>query len=386
MADEQVGNNNYLTMTPGSAVAGQLQNILTQKRLEARQAMLDQIHAKDIESQIRDRDENTRANSEFRAANAENRKAQEVQRRAGLYSPDMPMDPNSEDYKYIQKEAPSLLNPATPETPQFDYEGQAPIPAAGPTFRGLPVQIEASRKAKIQSDAMAALNSPDFAKKSPTERAAIFRMATGSEPSADIIEGRKEPHSQGYTEYQDYLASKPPKPLSFNDYMTMDANRKKPNVPVERPSWAGNTPDGKPVFMMNKVDGKGLPVLMTADGVRYTGPINKPPTGAGGSKANITPAEAIKYAQFKAKAADTPGLLYGTNKAKEEDRNRFFNLENDIYARFPVEVSSLAKDILANESPETPNEEVVKHALTSGSITEPEVPMLYMLLQTVRGS
>lgn len=382
MADEQVGNNSYLTMTPGSAVAGQLQNILTQKRLEARQAMLDQIHSKDVESQIRDRDENTRANSEFRAANAENRKAQEVQRRAGLYSPDMPMDPNSEDYKYIQKEAPSLINPATPETPQFEYEGQAPIPASGPTFRGLPVQIEASRKAKIQSDAMAALNSPDFAKKSPTERAAIFRMATGSEPSADIIEGRKEPHSQIYTEYQDYLSSKPATPLSFDAYMTMDANRKKVNPPVEHGTFLD-----RPVIVNGVVDPHKAYVIKNG---HIT--IQAAPDGAEiGSKPNtkipmVTTQDNSQYAKLRGLATKEPdGFIFNAAGVKVKNSVAFQQFEQGLYGKFPPEVSEAVKAaVAANLPPTTSNEDLVKQALEQGAITRDEVQSFYSLLQTVR--
>lgn len=76
MNDEQVGNNSYVTMTPGSAVAGQLQQILTSKRLEARQAMIDEMNRRNTESEIAYRDENAKSLAENRAAQAQLRTSQ----------------------------------------------------------------------------------------------------------------------------------------------------------------------------------------------------------------------------------------------------------------------------------------------------------------------
>ncbi len=76
MANEQVGNDSYTTLTPGSAVAGQLQQILASKRLEARQAMMDEITRRNVESEIQTRADTVETNRASREATEEWRKAQ----------------------------------------------------------------------------------------------------------------------------------------------------------------------------------------------------------------------------------------------------------------------------------------------------------------------
>src|SRR6266851_1432224 len=101
ITDEQVGNQSYRTMTPGSAVAGQLQNILTSQRLEKRQAMIDEINRRNIESEMATREQNAKNMEGYRAMNAKSleedrasraadREAQEEQRRGDMLSAHQP--------------------------------------------------------------------------------------------------------------------------------------------------------------------------------------------------------------------------------------------------------------------------------------------------------
>lgn len=74
-------NQDFYSLTPGSAVADSLQDILTRRKAEARQSMLDQLNQKNVESEISYR--NKQAESEAAARND-----QIWQRRATLHGGD----------------------------------------------------------------------------------------------------------------------------------------------------------------------------------------------------------------------------------------------------------------------------------------------------------
>lgn len=199
MADEQVGNNSWMTMTPGSAVAGQLQNILAQKRLDAHQAMLDQLTQQDKQSQIADRDANTAYNKDRIASLAADREAQEQERRGSILSPGQSLVGSSLDYWKAHN--PSMIDPGQPAQPQFDYEGQPDTPATGETFHGMPKQLENKAKLDAQLAARKRLESlgPHA---SPVEKWAAFREAYGAEPPAGLLD--QEPKAKPWHEILDW--------------------------------------------------------------------------------------------------------------------------------------------------------------------------------------
>lgn len=152
MADEQVGNSSYLTMTPGSAVAGQLQQILTSKRLEARQALLDSLNQKNVESQIADRDENTKTNQAYRESLAENHKVQEELRKAeadkirlGNFG-ETPGPVGPEDAAFLQRVAPTRIQSA----PGANTLPSTQAPMAAPIMAGQPSQTRPIGSAQAQ--------------------------------------------------------------------------------------------------------------------------------------------------------------------------------------------------------------------------------------------
>jgi hypothetical protein len=82
---------------PGFAVASMADKIIDERRSQVRQAMLDELNKRNVESQISDRDENAKANAEARAALAEDRRAQAGQRFLGNFH--MGQDVNPEDVR-----------------------------------------------------------------------------------------------------------------------------------------------------------------------------------------------------------------------------------------------------------------------------------------------
>lgn len=61
-----MAQNDIYTMTPGSAVADTLQQILTKQESDKRQAVLDDVSARNVASQIRDRDDQAKTNQVYR--------------------------------------------------------------------------------------------------------------------------------------------------------------------------------------------------------------------------------------------------------------------------------------------------------------------------------
>lgn len=241
MASEQIGNDLASTMTPGSAMAGQLQNILAQKRVAAQQALQNQmaqqtadLQYQNVESQIRDRDANVAANAENRKSIAESRLAQELGRRTGLLTKGQPLVGSDADF--IQKNAPSLLVPGQPAQYMPDYAAgeQGPgISATQPTFAGTPKQNEADRKQQLQDDLFKKMqdptsgwdNLPDAAKE------AQYMQAFGKSAPENVLRpkvgGRALVFDQARQTLTDLETGKPARSVGPNDkVLTADRDQR----------------------------------------------------------------------------------------------------------------------------------------------------------------
>lgn len=233
-----MANNAY--DTSGELVSNQLQEILAGQRLQARQAQQDALNKQNVQSEIAYRDANSKSLTEDRASKEADRKAQEIQRRASLYSPNQAMSP--EDLAYFQQSgAGSLINPAQPAQPQFDYEGQADTPTIGPTFHGLPAQLETLRKNKVQEDAMKQFLGPEFDKLDDLHKEAIYRAAYNTNAPESVI----RPKTGGKVYFADegsksLIDSVTHKPVSINQ---LGPNDKVVNIP--RPPQPNATTVGK---------------------------------------------------------------------------------------------------------------------------------------------
>jgi hypothetical protein len=80
-------------LSPGYAVSRTLEDVLTQKRLEARQRMLDSIDIRNKESEIRDRDMNAQYNQEAKKGLEAQRQSTALSKWGSLLSPDSDLDP-----------------------------------------------------------------------------------------------------------------------------------------------------------------------------------------------------------------------------------------------------------------------------------------------------
>lgn len=176
----------FNTMTPGSAVADQLQTILATKRANDRQAMLDNLNAENVHSEIAYRDENAKSLADQRESNASNRQAQELTRRASLYNPHQNLA--GSDLDFFQKAAPSLIDPAQQGTQPLGAGDQGPeMPSSPAQFHGLPKQLDDQRKIAQQEDAKRQLaNLPDDA--SPLQKEMFYRAAYNATAPAAVVD------------------------------------------------------------------------------------------------------------------------------------------------------------------------------------------------------
>jgi len=355
--------------------------------------MMDEINNRNIESQIRDRDENAKTNALYRQATMEkmvadksDREVQELQRRGSMLTPGQDMVPGS-DTNFIEQQAPNLVIPGQPGTvPLGPGEVGPSQPATPKKFRGFPVQIEAIRKAKLQEDAQAKLEDPDFEKKyTVAQRAAIYRLATGSEPSMDIIGGRKEPaHSANYVEYLD--AKSEGYKGTFPQYQTEDANRKRVQPPQDHGTFLDRPvldAQGNPVPSQVYIMRNGKLTIETVPGGGSLGA--KPSTS--GSKAIITPTDDRQYAKLRGLGTTQPGGLSGflpDKKPTEKAKAEFLQFEDSLYGRFPSDISNLVKTIVKTTPAGVSNEDIITHGLEEGSILPEDRAMVYQLLQTIR--
>lgn len=173
-------------MTPGSAVADSLQEILSQKRMDARQAMLDQLTSNraDLDRQntlslIKEREDNTASNKMAREALAKDREAQENNRFLEQFGPEQPIV--GSDLERIQKIAPSMVEPGQAAAPQFDYEGEADTSAQPTRFYGRPEDRrkydETQRKQKALDDLMTKIDANGHMRQDPNSPLTMWLAA-----------------------------------------------------------------------------------------------------------------------------------------------------------------------------------------------------------------
>jgi hypothetical protein len=173
--------NDIYTMTPGSAVSDALQQILAERRLDARQALLDSLHQQDVQSIIRDRDQNSRTNEEYRRGLIEQRKSLEAERQAtanktrlGEVMPGPINNPNT--LGFLNTNFPDLVknNPQPTLPPQEFTQGMLP-PDAQPenVFLGTPEYQVGQRNDQGLKDLS---HNPDFDKMSPIEKFLAIRQ------------------------------------------------------------------------------------------------------------------------------------------------------------------------------------------------------------------
>lgn len=338
-----MGQQDYLTMTPGSAVADKLQEILMNKRIQAHQAQQDQL-----EQQRFGLDQQKfQADSAYRTENLETlrgqRRAMEDQR----------------DQSIAKSKA--------------DMEAAATQRADDAT--------RAQRLTALRSD-------PKFATMSPMEQWLALREALpkGEAPPAPF----KPPQSADdlgsdiFTQDRDGNVSDsgvwapkgahvvtqpaPPQPTTANQPQLLQFSVPDPTDPTKtimESHWLrpGEQPNDK-----NKINNGVLHKDRNIPVGKPAGPLV--PTALG-----------IAYAKSKGKATDRGGWFGG---ASAQDKAAFFQIENEVYSKFPSHVGQLAKEIITSEDPSTPIDDIVKNAVASGNVSPIEAPQLAELLTHVR--
>lgn len=301
MADEQVGNNSWMTMTPGSAVAGQLQNILTQKRVEARQAMLDELNRKNVESEMSYRDENAKSLAENRAAQAQFRTENANKTFLGeLGDNPSPLDPQTA--ARLGKIAPNRLQttPAGSTLPST----QAPLAGVLPGAQAPELPNQTTQSPAVDRPASYQYTgSPAYQKQHDTQKKLEDLIDDSSLSSEERMLRMSTlfPNSDPAPMYERYITSKSQQapghqfavdpvskkridlgPIGPNDKIEMLPRPPKDPVEPATTSYWSTGPDGKKALMIVERDGRQH-VSTTPEGytlddkVGHNTPLVKPP-------------------------------------------------------------------------------------------------------------
>lgn len=226
--------------SPGGAFSNAIDEAMIRSKMEARQAMLDKLAvdrenrmaANDVEDH-KIRREEAQARREALIQSGLERKTANVEKR--LTS----MVPGDIPDRDMLKHADELgIGGTAFPKPAESLPGIAAVPL-GQTRVGLAGPADAAVRPYVGSH-QDRLKAAEDAKQAsyiatlpegPVKTAASFELNTGKPMPA--VAAKTDPHSPIYTEYQDYAAEEKKAgrtPLGFNEYATMDANRKKPVV------------------------------------------------------------------------------------------------------------------------------------------------------------
>lgn len=279
----------------GGAFTNSLLSAGLQREALKRQAMLDAIKVREAADT---HDEAMQALEEKRTAAkqkvSDKKESQTLRRVAGLAVGDIPEYGLIEDAKAIGiplrlvsspgvgSALPAVEMPAPPQTgriPEAPVEstpmptGRTALPTAEPMparFAGIPSQALVEKQNQAQLDYINSL--PE----GPAKTAATYELRTGKPIPAGALKTDADKHSPAYIEYQDYkkeTETAGQKPLDFNSWATMDANRKnvnKPNAPQPQIFYDAN---GKP-HAMQFTGGEPKEIPLPANLTGKTSPIS----------------------------------------------------------------------------------------------------------------
>jgi hypothetical protein len=241
------------TMTPGSAVADKLQEILTQRKLEARQALLDKLqqdefsHRRTIDTEnlgLRrkegERDDRKLDLDQFSTMREGTRPGADLSK----------LDPKYADWLRSQGAVDTLQGTASARMlpAPGDDQGSAAQSIEPPTTSTSSMDVFAGdadyQKQQRIKDAVAMLErDPSFASKSPADKYLAILAATGQNAPAQAIAGdRKVWHMSpaGRLEQRGTIGPQ--------DEVVETSWQPNPTA-ASRPQYVGTTPDGKPIVM-----------------------------------------------------------------------------------------------------------------------------------------
>jgi len=213
----------YNFVSPGAAAAASIEELLTRRRAEERQRMLDAMMAEDRQ-----------INRQIQAANLESldrqRQAAEAEKQTNtakgvvsVLAPDQPLDPETVG---MLREGGfgALVAPG-----QEQYAGMAgddasePVMEQGPeTFRGTAAQLKEREQRAALEEYLASLDPA-----SPEAKALNYELRTGKSAPAGMFD--RKTASTDIAEYEYYAEQAKTagqQPMSFEEWMKAQANRK----------------------------------------------------------------------------------------------------------------------------------------------------------------
>lgn len=226
--------------SPGGAFTNAMDDFLMRQHMMARQAQQDaltqqredRITAQQQEEMSMRREEQQARREDLIQRHNERKTADIEKRMSNMVPGDIP---DAEMLKHADELG--IGGTAFPK-PAASLPGVAAVPV-GREQVGLTPLAEAPRpfagSAKQRQDVTDEKRQEDYINtlpEGPVRTAALYELKT--KKTMPAVAAKSEPHSQSFTEYTDYKNEELKAgrtPLSFNDYATMDANRKKPTTP-----------------------------------------------------------------------------------------------------------------------------------------------------------
>jgi hypothetical protein len=253
----------------GSGAADALNEILTQRKLEARQAFLDQLNAQNVQSEMEYRHQNALSLAEQREAHAQLMRQQAGENLIKNFG----MGQNVTDDTYNQAKKLGVESSFSAPQASMGPDFQGPMPE-GQTPDATPAKFIGSpqdqRNAEILKRQRALLDGPLGKDLPPAVRMQMeFDAASGKPmaiPAGDWATAAAGKHSPEWIEYQDYaqdVIKSGGKPIPFTQYMNEDANRKRPAAPNIQflPNFSGD-PNAPLGYNRNPKTGALEPVVV----------------------------------------------------------------------------------------------------------------------------
>lgn len=356
--------SDFYTMTPGSAVADKLTEILTKRKEEQRQAMIDALNKQNLEHGWANQDATLSLQRDQEARLGRGQDHDDMVSDVGLM-PDV-ADPSSFDPKhhdYLKGIGRIQTRPGlTPSVSSSYGAAGGDVVDEGATVG----QKEPDREVYLGSnkyeegerqkaDIGELVGNPDF-KNLPSLQQALIGAQHGVNIPGEAL--GKPGRLRVVT--PDNAASMNGTEWNPHDHAIEQGYP--PNGPQTNIQWIGNDEFGKPLSSANRLDAMGKPVFLRSDGSRYEGPISPKPAAGSQAVSKVNPTLRNAY---------TMARNGGTSAAA---RQRQLAAANQIISSYPTtpDVKRIVAQVLQNPGVADTIEDVIEQVQSRSGVAIPQ--------------
>lgn len=286
-----MAGQDFYTMTPGSAVADTLQDILARRKAEARQAMLDKLNEQNMQHNWSNQDAQLALQNKQEGRLGENQTHDNLIADAN-FIPDTadPASLNPKLHDFLKGTGaihtepgvtPSVSSGYVDETGAEHQDSTVTLPKTPDreVYAGSKA-YQTSQRAKADIGDLA--KNPDFAKMDPLHQVLMGAQAGVQLPGEALGGPGKlrvvDPRNAGAMNGQEIGSKDKVVEIGYP-----------PQAPQMSTQWIGNDEKGNPLTAANRLDATGKPIFIRSDGTRYEGPIAAKPTAGSGNHTKIDP-------------------------------------------------------------------------------------------------